>query len=169
MGHMPKQKPGRSRQCYVTPSVFIDAIETRFSRIDFDLAATSKNAKADRFFTKRQNALDRKWINSPSDARLHFWLNPPYQRLCLWFAAVVYERLFLTTGSITVLVPASVGTNWFRKYVFNNSRVYFLDGRIAFMHDDPYPKDLMIVRFHRKIGSSISIWDWKKDKLYKQR
>lgn len=168
--HMPTQKPGRSRQCYVTPLAFMHAIETRFGRIDFDLAATEKNAKAKRFFTKRQNALVRLWIAYVSSSKWRYWLNPPYSHLEPWFAKCIEQRLLLTTGSFLVLVPASVGSDWFHKHVFRSADIYFLDGRICFMRDKPYPKDLMLIRYRAiRYPVSISVWDWKNDKLIKQR
>lgn len=175
---MPRQKPGRSRQCYVTPREFIRAVEARFGFLDFDLAATDKNAKASCYFTKRQNALKRQWItkNRTSNKLLvdrsskwRFWLNPPYGHLSPWFRKCVEQQSRLTTGSFIVLVPASVGSDWFRKYVWNQASVYFLDGRICFIPNEPYPKDLMICLYRnvrRKV--TMNIWEWQADRIYKQ-
>lgn len=167
---MPRQKPGRSRQCYVTPLEFIRAVEARFGFLDFDLAATDKNAKANAYFTKRHNALKQPWI---CRERLRipdwrYWLNPPYGHLSPWFRKCVDEQRRLTTGSFIVLVPASVGSDWFRQYVWNQASVYFLDGRICFIPNEPYPKDLMICLYRnvrRKV--SINIWEWQKNIIYK--
>jgi phage N-6-adenine-methyltransferase len=166
---MPIQKPGRSRQCYVTPTDFMVAVVTRFGPIDFDLAATEKNSKADRFFTLRQNALLRPWVSDPGDERLRYWLNPPYNHLRPWFAKCIEERDALTTGEILVLVPASIGSNWFLNYVWNKADVYFLKNRLCFITGEPYPKDLILCQYRNsRKASVIAIWDWKKDKLYKQ-
>lgn len=176
---MPRQKPGRSRQCYVTPPEFIKAVEARFGVLDFDLAATDKNAKATSYFTKRQNALKRQWIFKTwpclaADGYLQkpswrFWLNPPYAHLSPWFKKCVDEQRRLTTGSFIVLVPASVGSDWFRKYVWNVASVYFLDGRICFIPNEPYPKDLMLCIYrNRRRKVSMNIWEWQADRIYKQ-
>jgi len=178
---MPFQKPGRSRQCYATPPEFIRAVEARFGVLDFDLAATEKNAKAERFFTKQQNALKRQWIckswppiicdkdgylRSP---KWRFWLNPPYAHLSPWFKKCVDEQNRLTTGCFIVLVPASVGSDWFRKYVWNNASVYFLDGRICFIRNEPYPKDLMLCIYrNRRRKTTVNIWEWKRNRFYTQ-
>jgi phage N-6-adenine-methyltransferase len=176
---MPRQKPGRSRQCYVTPPEFIRAVEARFGVLDFDLAATLKNRITPGCFTKRQDALKHLWIcktwphlsnegflRSP---KWRFWLNPPYGHLSPWFRKCVKEQSRLTTGSFIVLVPASVGSDWFRKYVWNKASVYFLDGRICFIPNEPYPKDLMVC-IYRNVRRvlTVNIWEWQKDRIYKQ-
>lgn len=175
---MPIQKPGGSRQCYATPPEFIRAVEARFGWLDWDLAATDKNAVTECYFTKRENALMRPWISNERtikklpnrSPRWQFWLNPPYQHLAPWFAKCVKEQRRLSTGSILVLVPASVGANWFRNYVWNQANVFFLDGRLCFIPKEPYPKDLMLC-VYRNVRRTVSmnIWDWRNNKLYKQR
>lgn len=174
---MPRQKPGRSRQCYVTPPEFIRAVEARFGFLDFDLAATRKNRVTPACFTKRENALKRQWITKARtcnnllvdrSSKWRFWLNPPYAHLSPWFRKCVEQQRRLTTGSFIVLVPASVGSDWFRQYVWNQASVYFLDGRICFIPNEPYPKDLMICLYRnvrRKV--SMNIWEWQKNIIYK--
>lgn len=174
---MPRQKPGRSRQCYKTPPEFIKAVERRFGVLDFDLAATLKNRITPACFTKRENALKRKWITNyqlgkhlaDRSGKWQFWLNPPYAHLSPWFKKCVDEQSRLTTGSFIVLVPASVGSDWFRKYVWNVASVYFLDGRICFIPNEPYPKDLMLCLYrNRRRKVTVNIWEWQADRIYKQ-
>ena len=44
---MPAQKPGSSKQDYSTPRAFLDAVEKRFGRIKWDLAAHERNHVCD--------------------------------------------------------------------------------------------------------------------------
>jgi phage N-6-adenine-methyltransferase len=166
---MPRQKPGRSRQCYVTPREFIKAVNYRFGPLDFDLAATPKNAQADRFYTRRQNSLKRPW--EPLD--LTFWLNPPFGHLNPWAlkcaeTAPQLER----SGSVLLLVPASVCSNWFRDHVWGKAFVNLLSPRLCFIRDEPYPKDLMLCVFKRKKprpDQMFVFWDWQSKTLTSQK
>lgn len=167
---MPRQKPGGSRQNYETPSEFILPVVRRFGEINFDLAASPHNAKSACYYTKRQNALTRTWIGQGPNRSFTFWLNPPYSYIPPWVRKCDRERHFLTSGQILVLLPASVGSTWFEKYVWRKAAIYFLEGRICFIENEPYPKDLMLLQYRAlRYALPISIWDWKNNKLYKQR
>lgn len=170
---MPPQKPGRSRQCYVTPDDFMFAVEERFGNIYFDLAATEKNAKATRFFTRRQNALEQLWAGKVAKVAFPsgytFWLNPPYANIDPWLDKCTLEQPFLHgTGKILVLVPASVGSNWFTDYVLHKASIYFLKGRLCFIRNKPYPKDLMLLAYRNPaLPTPAFVWDWKNNYMYK--
>lgn len=167
MAKMPRQKPGRSRQCYATPLGFIRAVEAYFGQLDFDLAATPKNAKADQYFTRRQNALTRVW----EPKHYHFWLNPPYSHLAPW-AKKCSETKLHYSGWILLLVPASVSSNWFRDHVVGKATVYFLSPRLCFLRDEPYPKDLALIEYKRnkpKPDQMFYWWDWKQQTVTNQK
>jgi phage N-6-adenine-methyltransferase len=166
---MPRQKPGRSRQTYATPLDFIRAVETRFGRLDFDLAATPTNAKAERFFTRRENALKRPWV--PLDLR--FWLNPPYGHIMPWASKCEYTALGLKqSGSILLLVPASVCSRWFVHHVWGKAFVNLLSPRLCFIKDEPYPKDLILCVYRRRRprpDQQFVYWDWRNETLTNQK
>ncbi len=166
---MPKQKPGRSRQCYATPWSFIQAVESRFGLLDFDLAATPKNAKAGRFFTLRQNALKQIW--QPDYYR--YWLNPPFRRILPWVEKCALTAPTLTErGRIILLVPASVSSRWFQTYVFGRAFVNFFSPRLCFLRNEPYPKDLMLCIYRKRkprIDEQFCYWDWQTSTLTNQR
>lgn len=166
---MPKQKPGRSRQCYATPLEFIKAVEERFGALDFDLAATPKNAKAKRFYTRRQNSLIRLW--EPLD--LHFWLNPPYGHIMPWVKKCELVGPKLTSeGMILLLVPASVCSRWFIAHVWGKATVNFISPRLCFIRNEPYPKDLMLCVYQRrkpKPEDMFVFWDWQSQTLINQK
>jgi phage N-6-adenine-methyltransferase len=163
---MPRQKPGRSRQNYETPSDFIAAVEQRYGKIDFDLAASPTNAKSECYYTKRQNALTKMWAGEAPNRAFTYWLNPPYRFIDPWVEKCVLESPFLSRGQILVLLPAAVGSRWFEKWVWKKAEIRFLQGRICFIPGEPYIKDSMLLRYRNpRFGTSISIWDWKNNRL----
>jgi len=153
---VPKQKPGRSRQDYETPKDFYAEVGRLFGYPTFDLAASYKNAKAAAFYTKNIDALSTLW---PKEL---CWLNPPFKDIQPWV-----KKCVVSPGTnILVLVPASVGSNWFRDYVFNLARVYFLNPRLSFDGTAPYPKDLMLLHYtddtrRRTFDSRYQIFNWR--------
>jgi phage N-6-adenine-methyltransferase len=158
----------RSRESYSTPKEFMRAVETRFGKPSFDLAATPSNAKANRYYTKRDNALAHDWTKLKG----LLWLNPPYADISPW-AKKCASTIFHTGGDlegILFLVPAAVGSNWFRDHVWGHARVFFLNGRLTFDGErDPYPKDCLLAFFDPDVSSrdearaSTDVWNWRKD------
>lgn len=157
---VPKQKPGLSKQNYQTPITFIEAVKKRWHIKDFslDLAASDENAVAVHYYTEAQDALKLSW-----QAGGAAWLNPPYANITPWVKKA-YEEC-LKGQDIFMLVPASVGANWWRDYVHEKAYIYFLNGRLAFMRDKPkwlYPKDCALLLYlHEGELPSYDIWSWK--------
>jgi phage N-6-adenine-methyltransferase len=163
---MPKQKPGRSKQDYNTPPEFIEAVMKRLKidSFDCDLAADDNNALCDIYYTAEMSAL-------PDDISWHWgsgwnWLNPPFDQIGKFaFKAAVQSRRGV---KIAMLVPASVGANWFRDYVHGLAgvQVLFLNGRITFVGcKDPYPKDCMLVLYGGRkspFHQPYDVWSWAK-------
>jgi phage N-6-adenine-methyltransferase len=162
---MPAQKPGKSKQDYATPWEFIDAVEKRFGRMTFDLAATGHNYRVrveylsfKHYFTPEIDSLAQDW----KKLRGNLWLNPPYGHIDPW-AKKCAETTPVTTSicgrRIFFLVPASIGANWFADHVFQKARVIALQGRLSFDGVSPYPKDCMLAVFGEKPG--FEVWDWR--------
>lgn len=158
----PPQKPGRSKQDYGTPPEFLEAVKRRLGikRFDCDLAASKENAVAHPFFTAEFSALqpDCSWkIGCGWN-----WLNPPYADIEPWVkrACQEYESRNVRTA---VLIPASVGSNWWREWVHLRATVLFLNGRITFVGcEDPYPKDCALLLYaYQSYMPNYSIWTWK--------
>ena len=161
---MPRQTPGRSKQDYSTPDDFIKAAK-RFLRIrsfSHDFAADRFNTKAATFFTKAQDALAQKWAPLCSGPDEWGWLNPPFDHIGFWA-----QKCWMTKqagGSLAFLVPASVGSNWFRDHVHKKAMVYFLNGRIHFDPLNPtwgYPKDCLLILYSPRVEPGYDVWTWK--------
>lgn len=165
----PDQKPGKSRQDYETPQVFIDAVEARFGALTHDLAANATNTKVKGAWYGpgspfAEDALAQDWTM----LRGNLWLNCEFRDIDPWAAksgaslAVVLRdlrrrdrhdwRLFLLT-------PASIGTEWFGDHVHRKALVLGLCPRITFVGETAaYPKDLSLSVFGERPG--MDVWRW---------
>lgn len=148
----------KSEQDVATPENFITACKVRFGEIYFDLAASESNAKALNYFTKEQDSLQIPW-SERTIGNLCF-LNPPYSNIAPWAAKCDAEaRMGCRT---LLLVPASVGSNWFRDHVHKKAFVLFLNGRITFVgQPTPYPRDLILCCYGFNGFTGYDTWTWK--------
>ena len=152
----PAQKPHRSVQEVETPPELITAVEQRFGKIDFDLAASASNAKGPRFYTKADDSLTQSWQLGPS-VRVA-WINPEFgdarryaEKCC---AARELRRWTL------LLVP--MGTqDWACKYLWGKAHVLKLKGRVIFVnHAQGFPKDLVLAAYGYGLAGE-DVWDWR--------
>jgi hypothetical protein len=171
---------GKSKQDYSTPDEFIRAVNARFGDLTIDLAATRDNAKvhcgpAPVYIGPGSclggDSLAVKWSTL---APGRWWLNPPFANIEPWVRKCAAKRPFptgITTRNIQdpsfgiyLLIPASVGANWWATHVHNKARVHFLSPRLCFDGKNPYPKDcaLCIYPFeHSFVGVGYECWRWK--------
>jgi hypothetical protein len=164
---MPQQKPGKSRQDYRTPADFVAALKGRLGIVEFtiDLAAHAANTQARSWFGPGSDSYTDAF-RAPSWARYcrHGWgfLNPEYSDIDPWA-----ERCHETAaegGHVAFLVPASVGSNWYRDHVDGHALVLALNGRLAFMPDNPdwlYPKDLICALYSPLVAPGFEVWSWR--------
>ena len=179
---MPKQKPGQSEQVVCTPDNFLAAVKQRLGiqQFTWDLAATRKNSVCgpEWCYTEQDNALVQPWnllrnvitrepdgdhgdILRTTTERQWNWCNPPFSNLRAWvFKAWRESEDF---GACTaMLVPASVGANWWKDYVEGKAYVTFLNGRLTFKgHDKPYPKDMALLLYAPYLQGGSCVWRWK--------
>lgn len=164
---VPQQKPGRSEQTVATPRNFLDAVEVRFGKLVWDLAATKENGVVrgrslhrfgpDHIETGKRDAL----INDWTKLKGNLWLNPPYSDIAPWAKKCVSRSGEQARAApIFLLVPASVGSNWFADYVFERALVFFLSPRLVFVgHTQVYPKDLILACYGYK--PEFRLWRWR--------
>lgn len=163
---MPEQKPGLSKQNYQTPFDFIHATKRKLNVLDFayDLAADSENTQAVRWFDEAHDSLKQDWAAvCYKDYAKHdnwLWLNPPYANIREWVVKAHDESL--KGAKIAMLIPASVGANWWAEYVEKSCYQLFLNGRITFVGcTTPYPKDTALLLYTPYIRSGNAVWDWR--------
>jgi len=152
---MPVQKPGRSEQEVETPPDFIAAVEARWGKIAFDLAASESNTKAPAFFDKEADALKQDWTR----LRGNLWLNPEFGNIAPFAEKCLESRDFPSVRRIFLLTPAGVSTNWFFDHIYGNARVIAIQ-RLRFVgHEQDFPKDLILSVFGDEPG--FEVWRWK--------
>lgn len=148
-----------SKQDYTTPACFIAAVEERFGPICFDLAAHAGNTKHARWYGpdgEAEDSLTQPW----RDLAGLLWLNPPFAEIAPWARKCASESA--RGAQIALLVPASVGSNWFHDHVAPFADTYLLNGRLSFDGKGLYPKDCLLAHYHGA-APSICIWDWRYD------
>jgi len=157
---MPPQKPGKSKQDYETPKDFLSVVQRRFGLITIDLAASKDNAVTPLFFT---DAFNNDWGYEIGNGTA--WLNPPFADIKRFIKQCAFAQTDLSPwGTIVVLTPASVGSNWFRDYVWGKAAVYALNGRITFVGEtSPYPKDCMLSVYNAWPMTHFEVWNWREN------
>lgn len=157
----PKQKPGKSKQDYRTPVTFLDAVKRclGIDAFDFDLCADDGNAVAPLYFTKEFSALDEPTWKMGDGWN---WMNPEFSNIAPWVARA-YREACDHGARTAVLIPASVGANWWRDYVDRRCEILLLNGRISFDGTAPYPKDCALLLYHPIAVSlpSYDVWTWR--------
>lgn len=153
---------GGSRQDYQTPPEFVTAVRHKLGIVDFafDLAASPENAVVSDFFTEADNSLSQHWdeVLRPKNWG---WLNPPFANIAPWVEKAYRESLMASHPNVAMLVPASVGANWWRDWVHAKARVLCLNGRIQFVGaKDPYPKDCALLLYSESVDPGYEVWTW---------
>lgn len=144
---MPSQGTDLKHGVYRTDPEFMAVIKAKY-RIIGDLAASKDNTQAYLYLTEADDALTGDWKDwyefcqgdencEPDEGWL--WLNPPYDNIEKW--AEKCASAAADGVKILFLVPAAVGSNWYRKYVEDFASVDLLNGRLVF--DFLYPEDYM--------------------------
>lgn len=123
-------------QTWGTPRIFFNYLEERFLFVpDLDAAASSGNAKANFYFTEKDNSLVKQWFGQ-------VWLNPPFGKVLLpQFLKKCNEQIKTEqVERIMVLIPARTDTKWFHEIVCKGAtRIYLIKGRFNF--ESPYAKE----------------------------
>jgi phage N-6-adenine-methyltransferase len=165
----PKQKPGESRQNYRTPVAFLDAVKKRLGieQFDCDICADAENAVAPLYFTAEDSALDAPTWKLGDGWN---WMNPEYRNIEPW-VKFAFQDMVVNGSRTAILIPASVGANWWRDYVDCLARALLLNGRLAFMPDKPnwlYPKDCALLLYSPELSDRIrlgnqayEVWNWR--------
>lgn len=168
--HMGKRDP--AKQGHRTPPEFLEAVERRFGRITFDLAATRGHQVLgiDHYFTPEVDALQQDWgavdvwamknAGLPRPLRMGVsWLNPPFSNISPWAEKLATECRNLPWWTLC-LVPASMGSKWWDRYVLHKCVAIGVT-RMAFAGSEHvYPKDLALLAFGFGVAGH-SFWDWQ--------
>lgn len=157
---MPEQKPGRSKQDYRTPENFLTAVRRRLGIQQFyrDLAADADNAVCPVFYTKEDDAFQQDWSTGPQPSFRWNWLNPPFAKIEPWVRKA-WECQW--NSQTALLVPAGVGSNWWRLWVHGRAEVLLLNGRLTFVGETTcYPKDCCLLLYGPDREPTYDVWTW---------
>ena len=152
---------------WATPADLFAALDREF-HFTLDAAATEKNAKCARFFTKEDDALGRDWAEVAAFGGLAgrgaVWLNPPYSRglQAAFLQKARHESGKFRGPTVACLIPARTDTKVWHETIFGQAEVRFLKGRLRFGDAEasaPFPSALVI--FDRNIQPRAFGWDWK--------
>lgn len=154
----PRQKPHESEQSVGTPREFLHAIEGRFGPIVIDLAATAGNAVVPEYFGPGspygEDSLQQNWVR-----RGLSYLNPEFGYIPPWAKKAAVEGAL--GAQVALLVPASLGSDWYVDHVKDRAMVLILKPRLTFVgHSDQYPKDLMLCLFGPRWFGGVFHWYW---------
>ena len=126
-----------------TPADFFEGLNRRY-KFQIDLAANSKNAKLDTYYSEKDDALSKDW-------NLTSWLNPPYGRAIGNWIQRAHLQSKLHFSTIVVLMPARTDTLYFHDYVMKAKKIFFVRGRLTFVGaPSPAPFPSMVVEFSGK-------------------
>lgn len=148
--YMARVNNNASYQFYRTPPELLAAIEARFGRIKFDLAASEHDTVADTYSDDYEND---EW---PTD--MLCYCNPPF-RLSRHFA-----RKFAESGARGLLLtPASIDSQWFSTYVLPHARVIALQPRVTFVGETAAINRPLILSAFRCPGEPVGfeVWRWR--------
>jgi phage N-6-adenine-methyltransferase len=148
----------RSKQDYRTPPDFLGAVERRFGKLSWDLAADDTNHVAPDWFgpASNCNSLCKDWADFAGGSLC--FLNPPFNHIEPWAAKCREESE--KGARILFLVPASVGSVWYANHVHRRAVVLALNPRLSFDGKAPYPKDCILACYWAGL-SGFDVWDWK--------
>jgi phage N-6-adenine-methyltransferase len=153
----PSHNKGKSKQDYQTPLKLIDRIERELgmtSTFDWDLAASKDNTIAESYYTEADDSLAQDW----SQCKGWLWCNPPYKTITPWV-----KKASESNARIAMLLPASVGSNWWRDYVHDKAEVWFLNGRVKFVGATTHsPKDHAVLLYGWGSPDTYKVWTWNK-------
>lgn len=131
-----KPKPDRDSNDWHTPARYIEAARIVLERIDLDPFSSevaNRTVKADRYFTKADNALHpRHWADRPATV----WMNPPYSRGVIDAAVVRFLVELPRLSAAIVLTNNATETRWFQNMMRACQAICFTDHRIAFNSPD---------------------------------
>jgi phage N-6-adenine-methyltransferase len=125
-----KGKFESTKQDWETPDWLFSEMNSWYD-FQFDLAASKKNAKCDKYFTQADDALEQDWTYLG-----RCWLNPPYggnsdNRLSRWVQKA-YESAKWPTCMVVMLMPARTNTSWWHDYCMKAGTIWFIKGRPKF-------------------------------------
>lgn len=131
---------------WCTPQDFFEKLDEEF-HFTLDAAASSENAKCEKFFTVQEDSLQQDWGGQV------VFCNPPYGRDIGKFVAKGCHEGQKPDTTVVMLIPARTDTSYWHEYIFGKAEVRFIRGRLRFTDESgtasspaPFPSAVVIWR-----------------------
>lgn len=130
-----------------TPSWLFEELNREFN-FTLDPCASDSNHKVDKYYTIETNGLLQDWRGEV------VFMNPPYGReIVAWVEKASLESKKKNT-IVVGLLPARTDTRWFHDFIYKQTEIRFLKGRIKFIEESgeesknsaPFPSMIVIWR-----------------------
>ena len=129
---------------WATPQKLFDELNEEF-HFTLDPCADEFNHKCDKFYTKEQNGLRQSW-----NGEIVF-CNPPYGKELPKWVEKCYNEHIEHNITVVMLIPARTDTSYFHDYIYHNSEIRFIRGRLKFSDGkNPAPFPSMIVVYRKR-------------------
>lgn len=125
-----------------TPQKLFDELNAEF-HFTLDPCANEENHKCDKYFTKEDDGLSKSW------EREVVFCNPPYGRALNKWVEKCYEEHIKHNITVVMLIPARTDTSYFHDYIYHNSEIRFIRGRLKFNDGNnpaPFPSMIVVYR-----------------------
>lgn len=110
-----------------TPRAFVRQVEHYLDqRFSLDVCASKRMHKCTPYYTVKEDGL-----HSPWNGRV--WCNPPYSNPAPWCRRAAKLTYNGTCPLAVLLLPPSVDTQWFHRWVLPYAEIHFVKDRIAFL------------------------------------
>lgn len=131
-----------------TPPELFEKLDQEF-HFTLDPCCTKDSAKCKKFYTKEQDGLAQDWGGET------VFCNPPYSPKTknnpgqvAWIEKA-YRESEKPGTTVVMLIPARTDTKAFHKYIYKQSEIRFLPGRIKFVgakFNAPFPSMVVIFK-----------------------
>ena len=129
---MSKVKTIEDSDSYETPDEVYNWLNKYF-KFHVDAFASRKNAKCKRYFTKKDNALGKKW-GFKRKGNTHVFANPPYSRGNIYNCMKKAYEESLKGCIVVALVRDDPTTSWYQEFIDDKAyKVIRLEERIKFV------------------------------------
>ena len=129
-----------------TPDELFNSLNEEF-HFTLDPCATDQNAKCEYYYTKNENGLLQSWKNET------VFCNPPYGKELKQWVKKCYEEHKKNGITVVMLIPARTDTSYFHEYIYMQSEIRFIKGRLKFINKNgeiagtaPFPSMLVIYK-----------------------
>lgn len=110
-----------------TPDDFFETMSKTYGPFDIDVAASSENARCERFWSREDDGLKQAWLG-------RVWCNPPYGKgIQKWIGKAVEEVNNGHAQTVVMLIPAHTGTIYFHDLIWSHaSEILLIKRRLSF-------------------------------------